>query len=244
MYRHNNHVKQATNTVTRYLCLIKEREHSCIGLREVNNIKWVSKRFLPFEWNDNLEALLAERENFSYFKTFKDVLCYFIRTKEKSSSRKQNKTCTTEIVFWTSIQKTIKLKISSSCLKLLMGSVWVGNIIQTRWGRWAKGSRVNQIYFIHSFRHDFNITSTWEDFIDFRFTCWAAFCRLSNGSLLRFKNRRSLLVSRCGGSFFFCCGDGAWYSIFWKTLERDANIAWWKKMEMEVLNWVGIFDLK
>lgn len=42
----------------------------------------MGKRFLPFEWNDNLEAILAERENFSYFKTckdlFKDVLCYFI----------------------------------------------------------------------------------------------------------------------------------------------------------------------
>lgn len=55
-------------------------------------------------------------------------------------------------------------------------------------------------------------------------TCCAAFCRFSNGSDERFRNKRNLFSRGCG-SFFFCCGDGAWYSIFWNTRERAANIA-------------------
>lgn len=39
-------------------------------------------------------------------------------------------------------------------------------------------------------------------------TCCAAFCRFSNGSDERFRNKRNLFSRGCG-SFFFCCGDGA-----------------------------------
>lgn len=54
-------------------------------------------------------------------------------------------------------------------------------------------------------------------------TCWAAFWRFSRGSLLLFKNKRSLF-SRGGGSFLRW-GLGDWYSILWNTL--------WNKIERE-----------
>ena len=47
-------------------------------------------------------------------------------------------------------------------------------------------------------------------------TCWAAFCKLSSGSLLLLRKSRSLFS--LGGASFLRCGLGAWYSILWKTL--------------------------
>jgi hypothetical protein len=54
-------------------------------------------------------------------------------------------------------------------------------------------------------------------------TCWAAFCKLSSGSLLLFKNSRNLFSF--GGGSFLRWGLGAWYSILWKTLQFNQRLS-------------------
>ena len=61
----------------------------------------------------------------------------------------------------------------------------------------------------------------------------AAFCKLSNGSLLRFRNRRNLFSRPLS---FFRCGLGAVYSIFWNTLNHQVkSIGMFAEM-----NWVDL----
>jgi len=54
-------------------------------------------------------------------------------------------------------------------------------------------------------------------------TCWAAFCKLSSGSLLLLRKSRSLFS--LGGASFLRCGLGAWYNILWKTLQYNGRIS-------------------
>ena len=54
-------------------------------------------------------------------------------------------------------------------------------------------------------------------------TCWAAFCKLSSGSLLLLRKSRSLFS--LGGASFLRCGLGAWYSILWKTLRYNERLS-------------------